>query len=102
MDEYHYQPNRLGRVMDMQRKNVDLVAPSRKVKRFMRCPESIILLAPPLMVGNMASEILFRCKIKSTLVHINNLLREKHHLLLNLRAVRCPLSHSVQDCLKGH
>jgi hypothetical protein len=64
VDEYCYQPNRLGRIMDMQRKNVDLMAPLRKVMRLLRCAESIILLAHPLMVGNVASEILLRCKIE--------------------------------------
>ena len=74
MDEYHYQPNRLGRIMDKQRTNMDLVAPSRKLKWLIRYAESIILLAPPLMVGNMASEILLRCKIELMPVHVNNLL----------------------------
>jgi hypothetical protein len=101
-DEYCYQPERLKRIMGMQRKNVDLVAPLRKLKRLMRCAESIILLVPPSMVGNMASEILIRCKVESTPVHINNLLRAKYHPLLNLWAARCPLWHSVQDCLKGN
>ncbi len=62
----------------------------------------IILLAPPLMVGNVASEILLRWKIELTPIHINNLLQAKCHLSQNLWIVRCPSWHGVQNCLKGH
>ncbi len=102
MDEYCYQPNRLGRIIDKQRKDMDLVAPSRKVKGLMRCAESIILLAPPLTVDNMASEILLRCEIELMPIYVNNLLQAKCHLSRNLWAVRCPPWHGVQDGLKGH
>jgi hypothetical protein len=60
--------------MDKQRKDKDLVALSRKVKGLMRCAESIVLLAPPLTVGKVASEILLGCKIELMPVHVNNLL----------------------------
>jgi hypothetical protein len=100
MDEYRYQPNRLGRIMDKQRKDMDLVAPLRKVKGLMRCVESIILLAPSLTVGNVASEILLRYKIESMPIHVNNLLQAKCHLSWNLWVVMCPSWY--QDYLKGN
>ena len=34
-NEYRYQPTRLGRIMDIQGKDVDLVAPLRNTKRLM-------------------------------------------------------------------
>jgi hypothetical protein len=33
MDGYHYQPNRLGKIMDIQGKDVNLEAPERNTKR---------------------------------------------------------------------
>ncbi len=88
--------------MDKQKKDMDLVAPSRKVKGLTRCAESIILLVPPLMVGNVASEILLRCKIELMFILVNNLLLAKCHLSWILWAVRLPSWHGVQDCFKGH
>jgi hypothetical protein len=88
--------------MNKQRKSVDLVAPSRKVKGLMRCTERIVVLVPPLTVDNVASEILLRCEIELTPIHINNILKAKCHVSRNLLVVRCPPWHGVQDCLKDH